>query len=151
MYLLLCVLLCWQLLAANVLNPRSIDVSLDDIGGLDHVKSEMRLKVLKPLSEPDTFCTTLWRPVKGVLFYGPPGTGESGDQDGQGDDDDSRRGAGQGRLQQKKCWWQQDSPAAVANSASNNSTRDRLCQQQWPVRYQYEQQCQCGDSDGSGS
>jgi hypothetical protein len=34
-----------------------------------------RLKVLRPLSEPDTFCTTLWRPVKGVLFYGPPGTG----------------------------------------------------------------------------
>lgn len=65
-----------QLLAANVLNPRSIDVSLDDIGGLDHVKDDMRLKVLKPLSEPDTFCTTLWRPVKGVLFYGPPGTGQ---------------------------------------------------------------------------
>jgi ATP-dependent 26S proteasome regulatory subunit len=37
--------------------------------------SLQRLKVLRPLSEPDTFCTTLWRPVKGVLFYGPPGTG----------------------------------------------------------------------------
>eukprot|EP00878_Enallax_costatus_P025123 GHUV01026846.1.p1 GENE.GHUV01026846.1~~GHUV01026846.1.p1 ORF type:complete len:216 (+),score=72.16 GHUV01026846.1:222-869(+) len=65
-----------MLLASNVLNPHSIDVSLDDIGGLEHVKDEMRLKVLKPLSEPDTFCTTLWRPVKGVLFYGPPGTGQ---------------------------------------------------------------------------
>jgi hypothetical protein len=135
-----------QLLASNVLNPASIDVQLDDIGGLEHVKEEMvgvtgfqgfdkgrwvfgfslplesqlslhahlftllpphilqsrisfaakcantvdvpltgmqrshvscvqRLKVLKPLSEPGTFCTTLWRPVKGVLFYGPPGTG----------------------------------------------------------------------------
>jgi hypothetical protein len=36
---------------------------------------QQRLKVLRPLSEPGTFCTTLWRPVKGVLFYGPPGTG----------------------------------------------------------------------------
>jgi ATP-dependent 26S proteasome regulatory subunit len=32
-----------------------------------------RLKVLKPLGDPVTFCTTLWRPAKGVLFYGPPG------------------------------------------------------------------------------
>ena len=40
--------------------------------------SLQRLKVLKPLSEPGTFCTTLWRPVKGVLFYGPPGTGGGG-------------------------------------------------------------------------
>lgn len=65
------------LLASSVLNPSSIDVKLDDIGGLEHVKDEMRLKVLKPLSEPGTFCTTLWRPVKGVLFYGPPGTGKT--------------------------------------------------------------------------
>ncbi|WIA23226.1 hypothetical protein OEZ86_010114 [Tetradesmus obliquus] len=66
-----------MLLASQVLNPRSIDVSLDDIGGLEQVKEDMRLKVLRPLSEPDTFCTTLWRPVKGVLFYGPPGTGKT--------------------------------------------------------------------------
>lgn len=39
------------------------------------INQQQRLKVLKPLSEPGTFCTTLWRPVKGVLFYGPPGTG----------------------------------------------------------------------------
>lgn len=30
-----------QLLASNVLNPASIDVRLDDIGGLEHVKEEM--------------------------------------------------------------------------------------------------------------
>jgi hypothetical protein len=44
---------------------------------LDLYLALQRLKVLRPLSEPDTFCTTLWRPVKGVLFYGPPGTGGS--------------------------------------------------------------------------
>jgi hypothetical protein len=37
---------CWlclpvQLLASNVLNPASIDVRLDDIGGLENVKEEM--------------------------------------------------------------------------------------------------------------
>jgi hypothetical protein len=30
-----------QLLASNILNPRTIDVSIDDIGGLDEVKEEM--------------------------------------------------------------------------------------------------------------
>jgi hypothetical protein len=30
-----------QLLASQVLNPRSIDVSLDDIGGLEQVKEDM--------------------------------------------------------------------------------------------------------------
>lgn len=30
-----------QLLASQVLNPRAIDVQLDDIGGLEHVKEEM--------------------------------------------------------------------------------------------------------------
>jgi hypothetical protein len=30
-----------QLLASNILNPRTIDVSLDDIGGLEEVKEEM--------------------------------------------------------------------------------------------------------------
>lgn len=41
------------------------------------VSAPQRLKVLRPLSEPTTYCTTLWRPVKGVLFYGPPGTGKT--------------------------------------------------------------------------
>jgi hypothetical protein len=34
-------LLLLQLLASQVLNPRSIDVSLDDIGGLTQVKEDM--------------------------------------------------------------------------------------------------------------
>lgn len=50
---------------------------------LCHINQQQRLKVLKPLSEPGTFCTTLWRPVKGVLFYGPPGTGV-GVREGEG-------------------------------------------------------------------
>ena len=33
--------------------------------------------MLRPLTNPGTFCTTLWRPAKGVLFYGPPGTGKT--------------------------------------------------------------------------
>jgi SpoVK/Ycf46/Vps4 family AAA+-type ATPase len=66
-----------QLLAANVLNPQLIDVSLDDVGGLDSCKAEIRTKVLRPLTEPGLYCTTLWRPVKGVLLFGPPGTGKT--------------------------------------------------------------------------
>jgi SpoVK/Ycf46/Vps4 family AAA+-type ATPase len=66
-----------QLLAANVLNPQLIDVSLDDVGGLENAKAEIRTKVLRPLTEPGLYCTTLWRPVKGVLLFGPPGTGKT--------------------------------------------------------------------------
>jgi len=66
-----------QLLAANVLNPELIDVTLDDVGGLDAAKREIRTKVLRPLTEPGLYCTTLWRPVKGVLLFGPPGTGKT--------------------------------------------------------------------------
>ncbi|KIY98999.1 hypothetical protein MNEG_8966 [Monoraphidium neglectum] len=66
-----------QLLAASVLNPHQIDVSLDDVGGLDGVKRDMRLRVLRPLREHDAVSALLWRPVKGVLLYGPPGTGKT--------------------------------------------------------------------------
>ncbi|KAI8462349.1 MAG: P-loop containing nucleoside triphosphate hydrolase protein [Monoraphidium minutum] len=66
-----------QLLASNVLNPHHIDVTLDDIGGLEGVKRDMRLRVLRPLREHDAVSTLLWRPVKGVLLYGPPGTGKT--------------------------------------------------------------------------
>jgi Cdc6-like AAA superfamily ATPase len=66
-----------QLLASSVLNPHHIDVSLDDIGGLESVKRDMRLRVLRPLREHDAVSALLWRPVKGVLLYGPPGTGKT--------------------------------------------------------------------------
>jgi hypothetical protein len=44
----LCVPAALQLLASQVLNPRSIDVSLDDIGGLHQVKEDMVRGIAAP-------------------------------------------------------------------------------------------------------
>jgi len=66
-----------QLLAANVMNPEHIDVSMDDVSGLDDIVRELEEKVLYPLNHPEVYRTTLWKQTKGVLFYGPPGTGKT--------------------------------------------------------------------------
>lgn len=66
-----------QMLAANVMNPDSIDVTFDDISGMDHMIQDMELKVLTPMLHPELYSTTLWKQTKGVLLYGPPGTGKT--------------------------------------------------------------------------
>uniref|UniRef100_A0A7R9V8S0 AAA+ ATPase domain-containing protein n=1 Tax=Chlamydomonas euryale TaxID=1486919 RepID=A0A7R9V8S0_9CHLO len=66
-----------QLLAANVMNPKTIDVAMDEVSGLDGIVQELELKVLFPLQKPELYCTTLWKQTRGVLFYGPPGTGKT--------------------------------------------------------------------------
>ncbi|MEW5300731.1 MAG: hypothetical protein WDW36_003641 [Sanguina aurantia] len=66
-----------QLLVGSVINPSDIDVSLEDVSGLDHIVQDLELKMLYPLQCPELYCTTLWRQTKGVLLYGPPGTGKT--------------------------------------------------------------------------
>jgi len=66
-----------QLLAANVINPAHIDTSVDDVCGLDGLVQELEMKVLMPMMHPNLYCTTLWKPTRGVLLYGPPGTGKT--------------------------------------------------------------------------
>jgi len=56
-----------------------ISVTLDDIGGLDHVKRAVREQIIQPLDTEnedlrDTLNITLSR---GLLFYGPAGTGKT--------------------------------------------------------------------------
>jgi Cdc6-like AAA superfamily ATPase len=38
---------------------------------------ELEVKVLMPMMQPELYCTTLWKPTRGVLLYGPPGTGKT--------------------------------------------------------------------------
>ena len=48
----------------------------DDIGALEAVKVTLREVVMLPLQRPELFSRgSLTRPVKGVLLFGPPGTG----------------------------------------------------------------------------
>lgn len=53
------------------------NVKWDDIGGLDEVKKEIREAVELPLKSPESFTKFGIRPVRGILLYGPSGTGKT--------------------------------------------------------------------------
>merc|ERR1719316_210267 len=53
-----------------------LNVRFDDIGGLADAKRAMNEAVLLPLLLPDFF-TGIRAPWKGVLLFGPPGTGKT--------------------------------------------------------------------------
>jgi proteasome regulatory subunit len=55
----------------------NIDVSYEDIGGLDNQIQEVREIIELPLKKPELFKKVGIDPPKGVLFYGLPGTGKT--------------------------------------------------------------------------
>lgn len=54
-----------------------VDVSYEDIGGLDDEIKKIREMVELPLKHPEVFAQLGIEPPKGVLLYGPPGTGKT--------------------------------------------------------------------------
>jgi len=54
-----------------------IDVSYEDIGGLDEELDQIREMIEMPLSEPERFRELGIDPPSGVLLHGPPGTGKT--------------------------------------------------------------------------
>jgi len=56
---------------------RPIDVSYDDIGGLEYQIQEVKEIIELPLRKPEIFKKIGIEPPKGVLFYGLPGTGKT--------------------------------------------------------------------------
>jgi transitional endoplasmic reticulum ATPase len=54
-----------------------IDVSYEDIGGLDEELDLIREMIEMPLSEPERFRRLGIDPPSGVLLHGPPGTGKT--------------------------------------------------------------------------
>ncbi|PPR81874.1 hypothetical protein GOBAR_AA38845 [Gossypium barbadense] len=64
-------------LLADVIPPSDIGVAFDDIGALENVKDTLDL-VMLPLQRPELFCKgQLTKPCKGILLFGPPGTGKT--------------------------------------------------------------------------
>lgn len=53
------------------------DVTFADVGGMEAVKEEIRMKILYPLKNPDLFKAYGKKAGGGVLLYGPPGCGKT--------------------------------------------------------------------------
>jgi len=53
------------------------EVKFEDVGGMESVKEEIRMKILYPLKNPDLFKAYGKKAGGGVLLYGPPGCGKT--------------------------------------------------------------------------
>ena len=67
-----------NMISREAVDPASIDVTFEDIGGLAEEKQRLKDIVVLPFSRPELFSRgALLRAPKGVLLYGPPGTGKT--------------------------------------------------------------------------
>ncbi|XP_039685765.1 uncharacterized protein [Medicago truncatula] len=65
-------------LLGDVIPPTEIGVTFEDIGALENVKDTLKELVMLPLKRPELFCKgQLTKPCKGILLFGPPGTGKT--------------------------------------------------------------------------
>lgn len=66
------------MIAAHIVNPKDIDITWDDIAGLEDLIQELRETVILPIQHKDLFADSLLtRAPKGVLLHGPPGCGKT--------------------------------------------------------------------------
>jgi SpoVK/Ycf46/Vps4 family AAA+-type ATPase len=72
------------LMAPDVVPPRAVDdapdpsrISFADVGGMDEVKEQVRLKIVYPLAHPELYEAYGKRAGGGILLYGPPGCGKT--------------------------------------------------------------------------
>lgn len=61
----------------NLMDPRRMDITYDDVGGLDDQLRKIRDMIELPLKHPEVFESLGITAPKGVLLYGPPGTGKT--------------------------------------------------------------------------
>ncbi|KAH7427530.1 hypothetical protein KP509_10G048300 [Ceratopteris richardii] len=62
----------------EIIPAGEIGVSFQDIGALENVKESLEELVMLPLQRPDLFSKGgLIKPCKGILLFGPPGTGKT--------------------------------------------------------------------------
>lgn len=61
----------------EVIPANEIGVTFADIGALDDIKESLQELVMLPLRRPDLFQGGLLKPCRGILLFGPPGTGKT--------------------------------------------------------------------------
>ncbi|KAJ8555824.1 hypothetical protein K7X08_013320 [Anisodus acutangulus] len=61
----------------EVIPANEIGVTFADIGALDELKESLQELVMLPLRRPDLFKGGLLKPCRGILLFGPPGTGKT--------------------------------------------------------------------------
>ncbi|KAK4601440.1 hypothetical protein RGQ29_010839 [Quercus rubra] len=61
----------------EVIPANEISVTFADIGALDEIKENLQELVMLPLRRPDLFKGGLLKPCRGILLFGPPGTGKT--------------------------------------------------------------------------
>ncbi|KAJ0043946.1 hypothetical protein Pint_17577 [Pistacia integerrima] len=64
-------------LRPEVIPANEIGVTFTDIGALDETKESLQELVMLPLRRPDLFKGGLLKPCRGILLFGPPGTGKT--------------------------------------------------------------------------
>jgi tetratricopeptide (TPR) repeat protein len=52
-------------------------VTFSDVGGMDRVKEEVRMKIIHPLAHPEMYAAYGKKIGGGILMYGPPGCGKT--------------------------------------------------------------------------
>ena len=53
------------------------DINFDNVGGMNRVKDEIDLKIIKPLQHADLYAAYGKKTGGGILLYGPPGCGKT--------------------------------------------------------------------------
>ncbi|KAK7112183.1 hypothetical protein V1264_011672 [Littorina saxatilis] len=65
-------------IASNLVDPQTMKISWDSIGGLEDVIQDIKETVILPFKRADLFKhSSLLQPPKGVLLHGPPGCGKT--------------------------------------------------------------------------
>jgi len=65
-------------IAAQLIDPSTIDTSYEDIAGLEDIIDDIKHNVIFPLKTPELFSSSnLHQAPKGVLLHGPPGCGKT--------------------------------------------------------------------------
>lgn len=66
-----------KLIRPTVVPASQIGVTFDDIGALGDIKESLQELVMLPLKRPELFNGGLLKPCRGILLFGPPGTGKT--------------------------------------------------------------------------